>query len=330
MDVKGFKNKVTYLRIWSRDDGNMRDVANSATDIQWKTDFDTASELSFSFSTKENFIPSNGDQVTFSWNDQAVFTGWIFKRKVSDDNSVAVTAYSNSRYLKGTGTYVWPASTSAERFEHICNDLQLPYAVLDKSGHKVEEEITDGATFFDIINTALKKTKSATGTRYLIIDAADGTLQHISQDRLASDLLLGDGQGLTSWSMEHSIEDMSNLVQVIHEDSQTKARELRVAKNEDSMKRYGPLVHTESVSGDINVAQLQDKANSLLGEKNGQTKNLRIKALGHISVRAGTSMYITIKEMAQAGLPANQRILVKSCTHDFSTNWTMDLEVTIV
>lgn len=331
VDVNGYKNKISYLRIWNRnDDSVVRDVSNSATSISWKTDLATADELTFEIQiAKDGYMPSNGDQVTMAWNDKDIFTGWIFKRKIADNGVISITSYSNSRYLKGTGTYVWSASTSAERFEKIANDLSLPFEVVDRSDYRAEEEVTDGSTFFDMVDSVFKKTKTATGKQYFLIDAPNGTLKHVSADRMATDMLLTDQDSLTSWSLENSIEDMSNVVQVVHEDNETKAREIRVAKSDDSIKKYGMLVHTETISGDTNTAQLQDKANSLLGEKNGQSKTLTIKALGDTNVRAGTSMYVSINGITNDNLPKNQKILVTSCTHNFDTNWTMDLEVTM-
>ncbi|WP_413627681.1 hypothetical protein R4B61_00320 [Fructilactobacillus vespulae] len=326
-----FSNRISKLQIWSRTDNTLRDVSSSASDITWKTDLTTATELTFNFvKSKNSFTPNNGDQVSFAWNGDQVFTGWIFKTKLTNDEKWEITAYANSRYLKGTGTYVWQASSSAERFERIMKDLRLEYSIDDRSSYRVADEVTDGATYFDMINSVIKETLHSTQQRFFLIDDPFGKIKHVSMENMQTDLMIGDGANLSTWSYDKSIEDMSNIIQVIHEDSNTKEREIKTAQDEQSINNFGPLVHAETVSGDVNSAQLQDKANSLLREKNGETRTLSLKSLGDVRVRAGTSLSLSISDLFDSGIKQNQRILVKSCTHNFGVDWTMDMEVTLL
>lgn len=330
MDATPYKNTVTNLSIWGRASEDGRNVTKSAHDIVWKTSLDSAAQLDFSFPIgKDEYIPNNGDQVDFAWNDKMLFIGHIFKKKISDDGDVAITAYGYSRYLKGTGTYVWPATSSAERFDRIRNDLFIRSEIVDWPTFRVPEEISDATSFFDMIKKAFDQTKAATGEQYMLLEDTD-TVKHINIKRMDTDLILSDRDMLTSWSWELSSEDMATVVQVTHEDSQSKARDLVSAKSDEGIRKYGPLYHTESVSGDTNSAQLQDKANSLLNQKDHPESTLKIKALGDSRVRAGTSLYVAIKEIGGRGIEERQRVRVKACTHNFDVKWTMDLEVELI
>ncbi|GAP04878.1 XkdQ/YqbQ family protein [Fructobacillus tropaeoli] len=330
MNAESYKNTFTSLSIWGRNSEDGRNVTNSASNITWKTDIGAAAQLDFSFPIgKDEYLPNNGDQVDFVWNDKMLFIGHIFKKKIDNNGNISITAYGYSRYLKGTGTYVWPATSSAERFERIRNDLSIKSEIVDWPSYRVPEEITDATTFFDMIKNVMNKTKEATGEEYMLLDDTD-VVKHINIKRMDTDLVLGDGDMLTSWSWEHSSEEMATVVQVTHEDNQSKARELVAARSDDGIRKYGPLYHTESISGEVNSAQLQDKANALLKQKEHPESTLKIKALGDSRVRAGTSLYVAIKEIGGRGIEERQRVRVKSCTHNFETKWTMDLEVELI
>lgn len=326
-----FTSHITKFTIWNHKNGAVQDVRPSVRDIQWDTDLKTAAQLTFKVQRgRFPFIPWNGDQVQFAWDGHLIFTGWIFKRKLTDDDTWDITAYANSRYLKGTGAYAWPATSSSDRFQRIANDLGLKNQVVDRNGYKVAAEITDGKTFFDMIDTTLDETVLHTGKRYMVFDDPDGTIKHVSLDRLSTNLLIGDNANVSSWDFEASIEDTSNIIQVVHEDSKTKQRELRVARSNSSVDEWGPLVHTETESGDVNSAQLQDKANALLREKNKEKKTLNLKVIGDSKIRAGSSLYLSIWELSGVGVPKNQHILVTSASHKFDNPWTMDLGVELI
>lgn len=326
-----FTNGPTKFQIWDQSVGVLRDFTGSVHDIEYTTDLTAATQLTFTVMRgRFTFIPRNGDQVIFEWNGIKIFTGWIFKRSLTQDEDWAVTAYANSRYLKGTGTYVWPASSSSERFDRIMRDLRLPYKISNKNGHKVAEEVTDGTTFFDMITKPMESTLLHTGERFMIYDDPDGTVRHINTSSLATNLVLGDAANLSTYRFDASIEDTSNVIQVIHEDGESKKREMRVARDDKSVERWGPLFHTETESGDINTAQLQSKANSLLRTMNKEQKNLRLVALGDVKFRAGISFLVSVSALSGVGVPHNTQVIATSVTHHFGTNWTMDLECEIL
>lgn len=326
-----FTNGPTKLYIWDQSVKVQRDFSNNVHDIEYTTDLTSATQLTFTVMRGPfTFIPRSGDQVVFEWNGVKVFTGWIFKRGLTEKEDWSILAYANSRYLKGSGTYVWQASSSSDRFERIMRDLKLPYKVVDRNAHKVAEEVTDGTTFFDMINTSLEDTLLTKGKRYMLYDDPDGTVKHISVDSLRTNLVLGDSANLSTFKFEGSIEDTSNVIQVIHEDGETKKRELRVARDNNSINRWGPLFHTETESGDVNTAQLQQKANLLLRKLNKEQKSLSLVALGDTKFRAGVSFLVSVSALSGVGVPHNQRVLATSVTHHFDTKWTMDLECELI
>lgn len=326
-----FTNGPTKFYIWDQAAKVQRDFSENVSDITYTTDLKAATQLTFTVMRGPfTFIPRNGDQVVFEWNGVLIFTGWIFKRTLTDKADWSIISYANSRYLKGTGTYVWPATSSSERFERIMRDLRLPYQVIHRNTHKVKEEVTDGTTFFDMVNQPIQSTLLSTGKRYMLYDDPNGTVKHISVDSLSTNLVVGDAANLSTFKFEGSIEDTSNVIQVLHEDSETKKREIRVARDDKSVDRWGPLFHSETESGDVNTAQLQSKANSLLRKLNKEQKSLSLVALGDTKFRAGVSFLVSVIELSGVGVPHNQRVLATSVTHHFNTKWTMDLECELI
>jgi Phage late control gene D protein (GPD). len=327
-----FENHLTRFTIWNVYNKELQDVTASVHNIKWITDLEAATQLTFDVMRgKFEFIPWNGDQVVMEWNGEVVFTGWIFKRDLDQDDKWSIVAYPASRYLKGTGTYQWPASSSSDRFVRIAQDIQLPYAVLDANNYKVPAEITDGATFFDMINKPAETARTHTGERFFLLDAGDGTIQHVSTARLETKYLLGDAANVQSWKFSASIEDTSNVVTVTHEDSQTKKRQSYTARDNGTVPIWGPLIHTEAVSdSNVNEAQLRDKAESLLKEKNVEAKSFSLTILGDLKIRAGVSFYVNIWEVSGVGLPPLSKVLVTKATHNFDNPWSVDLEVTVV
>lgn len=326
-----FNHGPTKFYIWDQSAKVQRDFSGNVHDIDYTTDLNAATQLTFTVMRGDfEFIPHNGDQVVFEWNGIKIFTGWIFKRTLTETEDWSIVAYANSRYLKGTGTYVWPTSSSSDRFERIMRDLKLPYKVVDKNGHKVKEEVTDGTTFFDMINQPIQSTLLAKGNRYMIYDEPDGTVKHINVDSLSTNLVLGNAANLSTFKFEASIEETSNIIQVVHEDGKTKKREMRVARDNNSIDRWGPLFHSENESGDVNSAQLQSKADALLRKLNKEQKSLSLVALGDTKFRAGISFLVSVGALAGVGVPYNQRVLATSVTHHFDTKWTMDLECVLI
>jgi Phage late control gene D protein (GPD). len=329
---ESFENHLTRMTIWNVYNKELQDVTASVHNLKWVTDMAAATSLTFDVMRGHfEFIPWNGDQVVMEWNGEVLFTGWIFQRELNQDDTWSITAYSSSRYLKGTGSYQWPVSSSSDRFKRIAQDIQLPYKVLDENTYKVAAEITDGSTFFDMITTAATEAQTQTGKRYFLMDAPDGTIQHVSTDRLATGYLVGDEANVQSWKFVGSIEDTSNIVTVIHEDSETKQRQSYTARDNGTSAVWGPLIHTETLSGsDVNAAQLRTKAESLLKEKNIEKKTFSMTVLGDTKIRAGVSFYVSIWEASGVGVPTNSKVLVTQATHNFNTPWSMDLEVTLL
>lgn len=329
-----FENHLTRFTIWNVYTKAVQDVTASVHNIKWITDLEAATQLTFDVMRGNfEFIPWNGDQVVMEWNGAVIFTGWVFKRDLDQDDKWSLIAYPASRYLKGTGTYQWPAASSSDRFARIAQDIQIPYKILDVNKYKVPAEITDGATYFDMVNKAAEtaRTHTHTGERYFLMDAGDGTIQHVSTARLETKYLLGDAANVQSWKFSASIEDTSNIVTVIHEDSKTKKRQTYTARDNGTIPYWGPLIHTETLSGSkINEAQVREKAESLLREKNVEKKSFSLTILGDLKIRAGVSFYVDMWEVRSVGLPAFTKVLVTKATHNFDNPWSVDLEVTAV
>lgn len=120
---------VTYFEIHTRGSTAAWDISDVATNIEWTTDVGfAAGELKFSLIDSNNgFYPKNGDVVSFQWDGQKVFFGYVFSTSFKADGLFEVVAYDRLRYLKNQDTIVWPVGTALQRFNSIMERLRLPH-----------------------------------------------------------------------------------------------------------------------------------------------------------------------------------------------------------
>lgn len=329
-------NRITKFEYYDIVSKKYHDIANMVFEVKWVTDMTTAGVLTFKMFRNTNktngstaIKVSSGDRVVFEWDNKRIFQGWVFVREQDEKGVYSVTAYDNSRYLKGTGTYMWGALSSSERFTVICNDLGIPNKDDHFDTYRSPAEISDGKTYFDMIQTAMDNTRRARGTRFFIMDDGFGTLVHTSTQKHDTATVISDIQGTVSQSYTATIDnDTANRITVVREDQKTKQRRMYTIQNDERVQRWGPLTYAETVTDEINDAQLKQKANELLAEKVAEKVEFSFTALGNAAFRAGIGFISDIKANYEE-LGARRHCIAEKVTHNFDTEWTMDVDVKV-
>lgn len=265
---------------------------------------------------------SEGDTVLFKWKGKELFRGIVFAR-TPDEHTLAFSAYDMLQYLvKNQDMYVFSNQRADQIIRRIASDLQIPTTSIANTGHTIKSlVIKNDTTLYDIILKALKQTKSQTGRHYQLY-SEKGKLGLRAWPDPSEVWVLETGVNITGYQYSTSINDTATRV-VLRRQKDNKTYKAS-AKDSSGLNKYGVLQYTETVTDDINQAQLQQRADVRLAEKKGVKKELKnIQAVGIPEVQSGLPVYISIPE---AGI--KKTYWVDTDRHEFKgTKHTMTIDV---
>ncbi|MCY8316756.1 phage portal protein [Bacillus vallismortis] len=265
---------------------------------------------------------TEGDTVLFKWKGKELFRGIVFAR-TPDEHTLAFSAYDMLQYLvKNQDVYVFSNQRADQMIRRIANDFQIPTTSIANTGHTIKSlVIKNDTTLYDIILKALKQTKSQTGRHYQLY-SEKGKLGLRAWPDPSEVWVLETGVNITGYQYSTSINDTATRV-VLRRQKDNKTYKAS-AKDSSGVNKYGVLQYTETVTDDINQAQLQQRADVRLAEKKGVKKELKnIQAVGIPEVRSGLPVYISIPE---AGI--KKTYWVDTDRHEFKgTKHTMTIDV---
>ncbi|NTU28000.1 phage portal protein [Bacillus tequilensis] len=265
---------------------------------------------------------TEGDTVLFKWKGKELFRGIVFAR-TPDEHTLAFSAYDMLQYLvKNQDVYVFSNQRADQMIRRIANDFQIPTASIANTGHTIKSlVIKNDTSLYDIILKALKQTKSQTGRHYQLY-SEKGKLGLRAWPDPSEVWVLETGVNITGYQYSTSINDTATRV-VLRRQKDNKTYKAS-AKDSSGLSKYGVLQYTETVTDDINQAQLQRRADVRLAEKKGVKKELKnIQAVGIPEVQSGLPVYISIPE---AGI--KKTYWVDTDRHEFKgTKHTMTIDV---
>ncbi|MHA6488018.1 XkdQ/YqbQ family protein [Bacillus cabrialesii] len=265
---------------------------------------------------------TEGDTVLFKWKGKELFRGIVFAR-TPDEHTLAFSAYDMLQYLvKNQDVYVFSNQRADQMIRRIANDFQIPTTSIPNTGHTIKSlVIKNDTTLYDIILKALKQTKSQTGRHYQLY-SEKGKLGLRAWPDPSEVWVLETGVNITGYQYSTSINDTATRV-VLRRQKDNKTYKAS-AKDSSGLNKYGVLQYTETVTDDINQAQLQQRADVRIAEKKGVKKELKnIQAVGIPEVQSGLPVYISIPE---AGI--KKTYWVDTDRHEFKgTKHTMTIDV---
>ena len=303
--------------------GNIYNITEIVTDISYTDNLnDGCSKLTFSYIRQKDMTVENGSVVRFKYNNANIFYGYVFKVDISSDNLISVTAYDQLRYAKAKDTIIVSNDNTGSLVKKMCNYFSLRTGTIEDTGYILPLAVQDDKTWLDIIYDAISDTLVNTGRKYALRDEFGSiTLRNI--ESLGTTLVLGDQSLVYDYSYSKSIDDnFYNQVKLVSDNESTGRRDTFVVKDSNSLSKFGLLQYFEVLDKNINQSKAIDKANKLLKLYNQEVQTLSLSCLGDTSIRAGSSFYASIEDIKM-----NKRLIVKSVTHNFLPNHTMDLEV---
>ncbi|OEC80058.1 MULTISPECIES: XkdQ/YqbQ family protein [Bacillus] len=265
---------------------------------------------------------TEGDTVLFKWKGKELFRGIVFAR-TPDEHTLAFSAYDMLQYLvKNQDVYVFSNQRADQMIRRIANDFQIPTTSIANTSHTIKSlVIKNDTSLYDIILKALKQTKSQTGRNYQLY-SEKGKLGLRAWPDPSEVWVLETGVNITGYQYSTSINDTATRV-VLRRQKDNKTYKVS-AKDSSGLNKYGVLQYTETVTDEINQAQLQQRADVRLAEKKGVKKELKnIQAIGIPEVQSGLPVYISIPE---AGI--KKIYWVDTDRHEFKgTKHTMTIDV---
>lgn len=280
-------------------------------------------KLSFSVIPDKKLIFEEGDAVTFKWNGKNIFFGFIFEKKRTQDNKIDVTCYDQLRYLKNKDTYVYKMKTVTEVVKMIAEDFGMNIGTLDASPYKIPSRIEDNKTLFDIIGNALNETLMSETMIYVLYDDF-GKLTLKNTNNMLVNIMIDKETG-QSYNYTSSINgETYNKIKLSYSNDETKTRDIYIAKDSDTINKWGVLQYYETIQSGASTSGLKEKAVELLKLYDSPVRNLKIeKCFGDTRVRAGSSVVVM---MEFDDIKISNYMMVEKVKHNFENiTHTMDL-----
>ncbi len=265
------------------------EVAVTGT-VSWETNRKgEAGKLTFSAlkTTELNF--QEGDLVIMRVGNNDIFRGYVFTKKHSDKNIIEVTAYDQLRYLKNKDTILFEKMSASTIIKTIANKFIIDIGLIEETGYVIEYTLEDNKTLLDMIQNALGTTLDNTKKIYVLYDQCGKlTLKNIEKMKLN---LLIDENDVESFSYSSSIDgETYNNIKLTYNNSETKKREIYIAKSGENINKWGLLQYYENVQSAQNIKQ---RADALLSLYNRKIRKLNVSgAYGNIEVRGGCSLIV--------------------------------------
>lgn len=313
---------ITKFVIKRRNKEENYDVRKLVSSVKWTTDMNySAGQLDFDLvEVSDGFGIRNGDIVMFDWDGNHIFKGYVFKYDLKKGDTYSVTAYDALRYFKSSDSMVFGVSNLSQRFDTICKYLKLPHSAIQESHHKLKGEVEDNKTYFNMLQSAIDQTYSATGSRFFLRDNF-GKIELRKFPYKQLDTIIGDHSMVSDYTFSRSIEQTANVVKVRNSSPKNK---MSVTESGDTTDKWGKLVYVKPTSSNLNKAQMKKLAKDTLREKNKQTNKLSITVIGDIDFQAGNSVIVNIQKMKNIGVGA-KRFLIQKAVHTFGNNYSIDL-----
>ncbi len=296
------------------------EISQLVSKVSFKDSFNEGcSSLEFTY-INEDIEIINGTVVSFKYNSDEIFYGFVFKTSKNKGNEVSVTAYDQLRYCKAKDIIVVKEDTVSTLVKRMCNYFHLKKGKICDTKYKLSTEVKDNNTWLDIIYSGISDTLTNKGEWYLLRDEFGSICIRNLKD-LQLNLILGDQSLAYDYSYDKSIDDETyNQIKIYAKGETDTSNKFIVINNLKSVSKFGLLQYYEAADN-MNASKAKSKAEVLLKLYNRESESLSLSCLGDTRIRAGVSFYGRIED-----IDYDKRLIVKSVTHEFLPIHTMKVE----
>ena len=292
-------------------------------DVVWETTRrGSPSSLKFTTVKDETLNFHEGNPVSFRFNDQDVFYGYVFSKSHSDSLLIDVTCYDQLRYLKNKDTISYENKTYADLVKLLAADYGLTVGTLADTKYKIPQRIEEG-TLFDTLGNASDLTVINTGKIYNLYDDFGKLTLKPYEDMLLPIYI--DEDTAQDYTYTSSIDsDVYNRIKLAYDNGETGEREVHVLNDTASQGKWGVLQYYAKIDEALPEADLQTKAQALLKYYSVIQRELTMKKVfGDIRARAGASVAVG---MGLGDINISNYMCIEKAKHTFSHGlYTMDL-----
>lgn len=292
-------------------------------DVVWETTRrGSPSSLKFTTVKDETLNFHEGNPVSFRFNGQDVFYGYVFSKSRSDSLLIDVTCYDQLRYLKNKDTISYENKTYADLVKLLAADYGLTVGTLADTKYKIPQRIEEG-TLFDTLGNASDLTVINTGKIYNLYDDFGKLTLKPYEDMLLPIYI--DEDTAQDYTYTSSIDsDVYNRIKLAYDNGETGEREVHVLNDTASQGKWGVLQYYAKIDEALPEADLQTKAQALLKYYSVIQRELTMKKVfGDIRARAGASVAVG---MGLGDINISNYMCIEKAKHTFSHGlYTMDL-----
>lgn len=307
--------------------GDIYDISEFlASSVSFDDNINKSSILNFSIINNPDLVIEEGNKIVFGFDLDNYFEGYIFKVGFTQSDEIKITAYDQLRYFKTNETYVFCGIAASSAVTQICNDFKIKIGEIQNTIFKLPELIFDNKCILDIISDCLVATMTKTNEMYFLKDNC-GLVELKNIATTVSDIIIDPEWLLYGYSYDRSIDDNTyNQIKLIRDNKDTGERELYVAKDSSTIKKWGLLQLAEKVDDNLNAQQIKAMADAYLKLKNKVQQRLTVEITGDKRIRAGNVICIYIPKHG-----INDFLLCTYASHSFdSTGHTIKADFKIV
>ncbi len=334
------ESENTITKIYSK----MYDVTDCTTDIKIKTVFkNSCGQLTCKFiheDCQEKFIV--GSRIRLYLDDRCWFCGIIFTRDFSSKNSMSIIAFDFLRYFKAPLTYGKNqlmtidgqlGLVASDIFTKICQDLAIPFDVVETSSIPITPQNYSQKTAFNILEFAILQTlvNSPSANRQYFtyyhesnfeedyeknmsetqVFKTGGKVLWRLRNNLKVDTVIDDDM-IYDYKFRESIDQQTYNEIIVYKDQKTylsstgktlkKGKKTgtqikRVAKDNKSKALYGYLPYYHKAPDGYSEAQMQQVADELKNILSRPTHDLSVECYGIIGMKAGYLVPVALTEI---------------------------------
>lgn len=263
------------------------EINHLATELSWSSNVDSLGQsLTFSvpFDDMAGLLPKNfikiGDKVTLRYKSHIIFFGIVESESASGRAPRGYTCFDLAFYLnKSTLTVQFNSKPADACIADICkrfniktNIISIPFKI---------KKVYKGETVSEILKDILSIASQRSGRKYRF-EMRGTTLVVFARKDIYVTI---DNQWISDPQRTLSMGDMKNSVEIVAGDEK-KVKVAAVAKDDNSIKKYGLLHHSEEID-EKEKAKAKQVADNLLKDMNKMTESSSVTLPGNHEARAG-------------------------------------------